>query len=51
MHIVERIMWALVRLLGNTFTAVGLVGLLLLTGKGLMWLTDRIINEEEMNHG
>ena len=50
MHIVERIVWAFVWLLGNTFTAIGLIGLLCFAGKGLMWFTDRITNEEEMEN-
>lgn len=43
---VEPMMWGLCRLLGDTLTFIGLTGLLVLTGHGLMWAIDKIVNEE-----
>lgn len=49
MHWVEPMMWALCRLLANVMTFVGLIGLLFCAGRGLIWFTDKVL-EEEYHH-
>lgn len=46
---VEPMMWTLCRILADAMTAAGLTGLLYFAGRGLVWLTDKII-EEEYSH-
>ena len=43
---VEPFMWGFCQNLGNTMTAVGLLGLLYFAGRRLMWVCDRIIEME-----
>lgn len=43
---VSPFMWWLCRFLGNTFTTIGLTGLLAFAGHGLMWVTDKILEME-----
>lgn len=39
-------MWAFCRIVANTMTFIGLSGLLFFTGRGLVWVTDKIIDME-----
>lgn len=49
MHWIEPFMWTLYRNLGNTMTAIGLLGLLYFAGRGLIWFTNKVIEEEYRN--
>ena len=43
---VEPMMWGLCRFLGNTFTFIGLTGLMAFAGHGLAWVYNKIMDEE-----
>ena len=43
---VEPFMWGFCRFIGDTMTAISLLGLLYFAGRGLMWVFDKIIETE-----
>lgn len=44
------LIWRFCAVIADIMTATGLVGLVILIFRGLVWLTDKLIYEEELSH-
>lgn len=42
--------WRICALIADVMTTAGLIGLVILIFHGLVWLTDKLIYEEELPH-
>lgn len=46
MQWVEPMMWGFCRIISDAMTFIGLIGLLYFAGRGLIWFTNKTIEEE-----